>query len=208
MCSKFNHPSQLRLLCEFQPVQERTGWCKRGISREGKEHLQPHSPFVTMNAAFRPFSHFSYLSANKIQHIHVKNTETKALQTTLSSMLIISYSICYLAQRWAPSVCSDLAAVQNTNEGRHFLNGIWILFSVYSPVKQMFNQVADDGKSSQSVNVVSGLTRSVGIAVAPKNICKQKRLFKTLLSALAWVKIRLQVSSRMSLRSPIQISDL
>lgn len=63
------------------------------------EHLQSLSPIVTMNAAFRPFSHFSYLSANKIQHIHVKNTETKALQTTLSSMLIISYSICYLAQR-------------------------------------------------------------------------------------------------------------
>lgn len=72
----------------------------------------------------------------------------------------------------------------------------------------MFNQVADDGKSSQSVNVVSGLTRSVGIAVAPKNIGKQKHLFKTLLSALARVKIRLQVSSRMSLQGPIQISDL
>lgn len=72
---------------------------KGNFKGEWGEHLQSLSPIVAMNAAFRPFGHFSYLSANKIQHIHVKNTGTKALQTTLSSMLIISHSICCLAQR-------------------------------------------------------------------------------------------------------------
>lgn len=62
--------------------------------------------------------------------------------------------------------------------------------------------------ATQSVNVVSGLTRSVCITVTPETVGKQQLLFKTLLSALAQAKIPLQVNSRMSLQGPVLIFKL